>query len=146
MFTTHNCPLFGLEKKKILTDGVVTGWGKIDGRIVYVFSQDFTIFGGSLGDMFAQKICKVMDLAMKNGAPIIGLNDSGGARIQEGVVALGGYAEIFFRNVMASGVHPSDFRDHGPLRRRCRLLARPSPTSSSCASAPATCSSPALRW
>ena len=114
MFTTHNCPLFGLDKKKILTDGVITGWGKIDGRIVYVFAQDFTIFGGSLGDMFAQKICKVMDLAMKNGAPLIGLNDSGGARIQEGVVALGGYAEIFFRNVMASGYIPQISAIMGP--------------------------------
>ncbi len=114
MFTTHNCPLFGMEQKKILTDGVVTGWGKIDGRIVYVYSQDFTIFGGSLGDMFAQKICKVMDLAMKNGAPIVGLNDSGGARIQEGVVALGGYAEIFFRNVMASGYVPQISAIMGP--------------------------------
>lgn len=114
MFATHNCPLFGMDEKKILTDGVVTGWGKIDGRIVYVFSQDFTIFGGSLGEMFANKICKVMDLAMKNGAPLIGLNDSGGARIQEGVVALGGYAEIFFRNVMASGYIPQISAIVGP--------------------------------
>jgi acetyl-CoA carboxylase carboxyltransferase component len=114
MFATHNCPLFGLDKKKILTDGVITGWGKINGRIVYIFSQDFTIFGGSLGEVFADKICKVMDLAMKNGAPLIGLNDSGGARIQEGVVALGGYAEIFFRNVMASGYIPQISAIMGP--------------------------------
>jgi propionyl-CoA carboxylase beta chain len=114
MFATHNCPLFGMDKKKILTDGVITGWGQINGRTVYVFSQDFTIFGGSLGETFANKIVKVMDLAMKNGAPIIGLNDSGGARIQEGVVALGGYAEIFFRNVMASGYIPQISAIMGP--------------------------------
>src|SRR5207249_974771 len=88
-----------------------TGWGKIDGRLAYVFAQDFTVFGGSLSEAHAEKICKVMDLALKNGAPIIGLNDSGGARIQEGVVSLGGYAEIFLRNTLASGVVPSDRRD-----------------------------------
>jgi acetyl-CoA carboxylase carboxyltransferase component len=114
MFATHNCPLFGLDQKKILTDGVITGWGKVNGRTVYVFSQDFTIFGGSLGETFANNICKVMDLAIKNGAPLIGLNDSGGARIQEGVVALGGYAEIFFRNVMASGYIPQISAIMGP--------------------------------
>ena len=97
----HRCFDFGMDKKVIPGDGVVTGYGKIDGRLVYVFSQDFTVFGGSLGEMFALKITKVMDQALQNGAPLIGLNDSGGARIQEGVVSLGGYAEIFFRNVVA---------------------------------------------
>jgi len=114
MFVTHMCNDFGMEKKRILGDGVVTGYGKVDGRDVYVFSQDFTVFGGSLGEMFAQKITKVMDLAMKNGAPVVGINDSGGARIQEGVVSLGGYAEIFFRNVMASGVVPQISAIMGP--------------------------------
>src|SRR4030043_125825 len=105
-FVVHQCAEVGMADKKIPGDGVVTGYGTIDGRDVYVFSQDFTVFGGSLGEMFAQKITKVMDLAMKNGAPVIGLNDSGGARIQEGVVSLGGYAEIFVRNTLASGVVP----------------------------------------
>ncbi len=105
-FVTHNCSDFGMEDKKFLGDGVVTGHGTIDGRLVYLFAQDFTVFGGSLGEMHAAKICKVMDLAVQNGAPIIGLNDSGGARIQEGVVSLGGYAEIFYRNTKASGVVP----------------------------------------
>ncbi|NDD26882.1 MAG: acyl-CoA carboxylase subunit beta [Proteobacteria bacterium] len=106
MFVTHNCHDFDLADKKFYGDGVVTGHGRIEGRLVYVFAQDFTVFGGSLGEMFAAKICKVMDAAVKNGAPIIGLNDSGGARIQEGVVSLGGYAEIFWRNTRASGVVP----------------------------------------
>src|SRR6266508_5199650 len=105
-FVTHRATDFGLAEQKVLGDGVVTGWGRIDGRLVYAFSQDFTVFGGSLSETHGQKICKVMDLALKNGAPIIGLNDSGGARIQEGVVSLGAYAEIFLRNVMASGVIP----------------------------------------
>lgn len=105
-FVTHLCHDFDMENKKILGDGVITGFGKIDSRLVYIFSQDFTVFGGSLGEMYAQKICKVMDMAVKNGAPVIGLNDSGGARIQEGVVSLGGYAEIFYRNTRASGVVP----------------------------------------
>jgi propionyl-CoA carboxylase beta chain len=105
-FVTHRSTDFGLEQQKYLGDGVVTGWGRIDGRLVYVFSQDFTVFGGSLSETFAQKICKVMDLAMRNGAPVIGLNDSGGARIQEGVASLGGYADIFLRNTLASGVIP----------------------------------------
>jgi acetyl-CoA carboxylase carboxyltransferase component len=105
-FVTHRCYDFGMEKQRILGDGVVTGYGTIDGRLVYVYSQDFTVFGGSLSEAHAEKICKVMDLAMKNGAPVIGLNDSGGARIQEGVVSLGGYAEIFLRNTLASGVIP----------------------------------------
>src|SRR6188508_424028 len=105
-FVVHRSHDFGLEEQRIYGDGVVTGHGRIDGRLVYVFSQDFTVFGGSLSEAFAEKICKVMDLAMRNGAPVIGLNDSGGARIQEGVVSLGGYAEIFLRNVLASGVIP----------------------------------------
>ena len=103
---THRSSDFGLGEQRILGDGVVTGHGKIDGRLVFVFSQDFTVFGGSLSEAYAEKICKIMDLAMKVGAPVIGLNDSGGARIQEGVVSLGGYADIFLRNVLASGVIP----------------------------------------
>ena len=113
-FALHHCTDFGMEKKRILGDGVVTGYGRIDSRLVYVFSQDFTVFGGSLGWKYAEKVCKVMDMAMKNGAPLIGLNDSGGARIQEGVISLGGYAEIFFRNVMASGVIPQISAVMGP--------------------------------
>ena len=114
MFVTHRCTNFGMEKKEFLSDGVVTGYGTIDGRLVYVFSQDFTIFGGSLSESFAKKICKVMDQAMKVGAPVIGLNDSGGARIQEGVNSLAGYAEIFERNILASGVIPQISAIFGP--------------------------------
>lgn len=113
-FVTHRTVGFGLEKKKYLGDGVVTGYGTIHGRLVYVFSQDFTVFGGSLSEAHAEKICKIMDLALKNGAPIIGLNDSGGARIQEGVVSLGGYADIFLRNTLASGVVPQISAILGP--------------------------------
>ena len=105
-FAEHRSTNFGLDKQKIPGDSVVTGWGTIDGRLVYVYSQDFTVFGGSLSEVHAQKICKVMDMAMKTGAPIIGLNDSGGARIQEGVESLAGYADIFLRNTLASGVIP----------------------------------------
>ncbi|ACZ18528.1 carboxyl transferase [Thermanaerovibrio acidaminovorans DSM 6589] len=105
-FVEHRCSNFGLEKTKFLGDGVVTGYGTVDGRIVYVFSQDFTVMGGSLGEMHARKICKVLDLALQNGCPVIGINDSGGARIQEAVDALSGYGSIFFRNVKASGVVP----------------------------------------
>ncbi|HEX5466287.1 MAG TPA: acyl-CoA carboxylase subunit beta [Candidatus Limnocylindrales bacterium] len=105
-FVTHRAHDFGLDAERYLTDGVVTGHGRIDGRLVFVFSQDFTIFGGSLSEAHAEKICKIMDLALQVGAPIIGLNDSGGARIQEGVVSLGGYADIFLRNTLASGVVP----------------------------------------
>src|SRR5689334_1571245 len=105
-FVTHRATEFGLGDQRVLGDGVVTGHGTIEGRLVFVFSQDFTVFGGSLSEAYAEKICKIMDLAMKVGAPIIGLNDSGGARIQEGVVSLGGYADIFLRNVLASGVVP----------------------------------------
>lgn len=114
MFVTHRTTEFGLDKRKYLGDSVVTGWGTIDGRLVYVFSQDFTVFGGSLGEVHSEKICKVMDMAMKNGAPLIGLNDSGGARIQEGVVSLGSYADIFLRNTMASGVIPQISAVMGP--------------------------------
>ncbi|MEA3546353.1 MAG: acyl-CoA carboxylase subunit beta [Thermodesulfobacteriota bacterium] len=114
MFKIHRCHQFGMEKKKILGDGVVTGYGTVNGRIVYVFAHDFTVSGGSLSETFAEKICKVMDLAMKNGAPVIGLNDSGGARIQEGIESLAGYSDIFLRNVMASGVVPQISAIFGP--------------------------------
>jgi propionyl-CoA carboxylase beta chain len=113
-FVTHRSRDFGLDKQKYLGDGVVTGSGTIDGRLVFVFSQDFTVFGGSLSESHAEKICKVMDMAMKVGAPVIGLNDSGGARIQEGVVSLGGYADIFLRNTLASGVVPQISAIMGP--------------------------------
>lgn len=113
-FVMHRSKDFGLDKEYYLGDGVVTGYGKINGRLVYVFSQDFTVFGGSLSETHAEKIVKIMDLAMKNGAPIIGLNDSGGARIQEGVVSLGGYADIFYRNTLASGVIPQISAIMGP--------------------------------
>jgi len=111
---THRCRDFGMEEQTVPGDGFITGWGSIDGRLVYVFAQDFTVFGGSLSEANAQKICKVMDLALKNGAPIIGLNDSGGARIQEGVLSLGGYADIFLRNTLASGVIPQISAIMGP--------------------------------
>ena len=114
MFVTHRCTNFGLEKEKYLSDGVVTGYGTVEGRLVYVFSQDFTVFGGSLSETFAQKICTVMDQAMKVGAPVVGFNDSGGARIQEGVNSLAGYAEIFQRNILASGVVPQISAIFGP--------------------------------
>ena len=110
----HRSTAFGLDKERPLGDGVVTGWGRIDGRKVFVFSQDFTVFGGSLGEVFAEKICKIMDLAMATGAPVIGINDSGGARIQEGVVSLNGYGRIFDRNVQASGVIPQISVNMGP--------------------------------
>jgi len=114
MLVTHRSTNFGLEKTKFLSDGVVTGYGNINGRLVYVFSQDFTVLGGSLAEAHAEKICKIMDMAMKNGAPVIGLNDSGGARIQEGVVSLGGYADIFYKNTLASGVVPQLSAIMGP--------------------------------
>ena len=113
-FVTHRCSDFGMAEKRFLGDGVVTGHGTVDGRTVYVFSQDFTVFGGSLSGAYAEKICRLMDQAMKVGAPIVGLNDSGGARIQEGVVSLGGYAEIFLRNTLASGVVPQISAVMGP--------------------------------
>jgi propionyl-CoA carboxylase beta chain len=114
MYVEHNCTEFGMQDTKIMGDSVVTGSGTINGRLVYVYSQDFTVFGGSLSEVHAQKICKVMDNAMKVGAPVIGLNDSGGARIQEGVASLGGYAEVFQRNVLASGVVPQISLIMGP--------------------------------
>jgi len=113
-FVMHRAKDFGLDKEYYLGDGVVTGYGEINGRLVYVYSQDFTVFGGSLSETHAEKICKIMDMAMKNGAPMIGLNDSGGARIQEGVVSLGGYADIFYRNTLASGVIPQISAIMGP--------------------------------
>ncbi len=114
MFVTHRTTDFGMDRQKILGDGVITGYGSIHGRLVYVFAQDFTVFGGSLSETHAEKICKIMDMAMKVGAPLIGLNDSGGARIQEGVSSLGGYADIFYRNVRASGVIPQISAVMGP--------------------------------
>jgi propionyl-CoA carboxylase beta chain len=114
MLVQHRSRDFGLEKQKFLGDGVVTGYGRIDGRLVYVFSQDFTVLGGSLSEAYGAKICKIMDMALKNGAPVIGLNDSGGARIQEGVVSLGAYADIFLRNTLASGVVPQISAILGP--------------------------------
>jgi len=114
MLVTHRCTDFGMDQELYPGDGVVTGYGTIHGRLVYVFSQDFTVFGGSLSETHAEKICKIMDLAMENGAPVIGLNDSGGARIQEGVVSLGGYADIFYRNTRASGVIPQLSAIMGP--------------------------------
>src|SRR5690242_17273977 len=113
-FVTHRTTDFGLADQKVLGDGVVTGYGRIDGRLIYVFSQDFTVFGGSLSEAHAEKICKVMDLAVRNGAPVVGLSDSGGARIQEGVASLGGYADIFLRNTLASGVIPQISAILGP--------------------------------
>src|SRR3954469_13215502 len=113
-FVVHRSTDFGLENQKFYGDGVITGHGKIDGRLVYGFSQDFTVFGVGLSETFAEKIVKIMDLATRNGAPVIGLNDSGGARIQEGVVSLGGYAEIFLRNTLASGVVPQISAIMGP--------------------------------
>src|SRR5258705_114591 len=110
----HRCIDFGMAEQKVPGDGVVAGHGRIDGRLVYVFAQDFSVFGGSLSETNAAKICKIMDLAMKMGAPVIGLNDSGGARIQEGVVSLGGYADIFLRNTLASGVIPQISAVMGP--------------------------------
>ena len=114
MFKTHRCRDFGMDETTFPGDGVVTGFGTIDGRLVYVFAQDFTVLGGSLSETFAEKICKIMDLAMKNGAPVIGLNDSGGARIQEGIESLAGYSDIFLRNVMSSGVIPQISAIFGP--------------------------------
>ena len=114
MFKTHRCRDFGMDEQVFLGDGVVTGYGTVNGRVVYVFAQDFTVLGGSLSETFAEKICKIMDLAMKNGAPVVGLNDSGGARIQEGIESLAGYTDIFLRNVMASGVVPQISAIFGP--------------------------------
>ena len=115
MFVTHRTTDFNMQDQVYYGDGVVTGFGTVDGRLVYVYAQDFTVFGGALSETHAEKICKVMDHAVKVGAPIIGLNDSGGARIQEGVRSLGGYADIFYRNVQASGVVPQISAIMGPL-------------------------------
>ena len=123
MFAEHRCVDFGMAEQRVPGDGVVTGQGTINGRLVFVFSQDFTVFGGSLSEAHAEKICKIMDRAMQVGAPVIGINDSGGARIQEGVASLAGYAEVFVRNVHGQRRRPADQRDHGPLRRRGGLLA-----------------------
>ena len=128
----HQCRDFGMDEQRIPGDGVVTGHGLIEGRTVFVYAQDFTVFGGSLSGAYARKICKIMDLAMENGAPIVGLNDSGGARIQEGVVSLGGYADIFLRNTLASGVVPQISAIMGPCaggavracERRCAARVR----------------------
>ncbi len=114
MLVTHRATDFDLDKEKYLGDGVITGYGRVNGRLVYLFAQDFTVFGGSLSETHAKKICRIMDLAMENGAPVVGLNDSGGARIQEGVVSLGGYADIFYRNTRASGVIPQISAIMGP--------------------------------
>ena len=114
MLVTHRTTDFGMEKEIYFGDGVITGYGTINGRLVYVFAQDFTVFGGALSETHAEKICKVMDMALRNGAPMIGLNDSGGARIQEGVRSLGGYADIFYRNVQSSGVIPQISAIMGP--------------------------------
>src|ERR671929_1393767 len=113
-FKTHRCADFGMERQKILGDGVVTGYGLVEGRQVFVFAQDFTVFGGSLSGAYAEKICKIMDRALEVGCPVVGLNDSGGARIQEGVVSLAGYADIFLRNTLASGVVPQISAIMGP--------------------------------
>ncbi|HCK21879.1 MAG TPA: methylmalonyl-CoA carboxyltransferase, partial [Bacteroidetes bacterium] len=114
MLKLHRCTDFGMADQKYYGDGVVTGYGKVNGRLTYVFAQDFTVFGGSLSETHAEKICRIMDLAMQNGAPVIGLNDSGGARIQEGVNSLGGYADLFYRNTLASGVIPQISAITGP--------------------------------
>ena len=122
IFVTHRCVNFGMEKVEIPADGVVTGFGKVNGRPVFAFAQDFTSRAGSLGEMHSKKICKVMDLALKAGVPFVGFNDSGGARIQEGVDSLSAYGQIFYRNAIASGRHPPDFRHHGTHRRGRGLL------------------------
>ncbi len=139
-------PISAWPNQKVPGDGVVTGWGTINGRLVYVFSQDFTVLGGSLSETHAQKICKIMDMAMRNGAPVIGLNDSGGARIQEGVASLGGYADVFQPQCRSLGRHPADLGDHGPLRRRCGLFAGHDRFHLHGARTAPTCSSPARTW
>ena len=138
-FVEHRTVGLGMESKKFLGDSVVTGWGTIEGRWVYVYSQDFTVFGGSLGEVHAARICKIMDMAIKNGAPVIGLNDSGGARIQEGVVSLGGYADIFLRNTLASGVIPQ-ISAIMARAQAARSTALRSPISSSWSRIRRTCS------
>jgi acetyl-CoA carboxylase carboxyltransferase component len=143
-FAVHRTSAFGLDEKQFVGDGVVTGYGTIDGRQVCLFSQDFSVLGGSLGEVYAEKICKVMDLAIKIGCPMIGINDSGGARIQEGVVSLGGYAEIFWRNVQASGIIPQISLIAGPCAGGAVYSPR-SPTSSSWSTRSRRCSSPGPR-
>ena len=141
----HRTRDFGMEDQVYPGDGVITGYGTVNGRLVYVFAQDFTVFGGALSETHAEKICRIMDLAMKTGAPMVGLNDSGGARIQEGVRSLGGYADIFFRNVQSSGVIPQISAIMGP----CAGGAVYSPAMADLRSwwrAPAICSSPAPMW
>ena len=123
MFVEHRSHDFGIDEHRVPGDGVVTGYGTVNGRLVFVFSQDFTVFGGSLSEAHAEKICKIMDQAMNVGAPVIGLNDSGGARIQDGVASLAGYAEVFERNVLGLGRGAADLADHGPVRRRRGLFA-----------------------
>ena len=145
MFVRHRCTNFGQEKKSFMGDGVVTGYGTINGRLVYIFAQDSTVFGGSLSETMALKMCKVMDLAMKQGAPCIGLNDSGGARIQEGINALAGYSEIFQRNIDASGVVPQISAILGPCAGGA-VYSPPSPTSSSWPRESRSCSSLVLTW
>ena len=146
MFVEHRSTDFGMEKTKIPGDGVVTGWGTVNGRTVFLFAKDFTVFGGSLSETHAQKIIKVQDMAMKARAPIIGLFDAGGARIQEGVAALGGYGEVFKRNVHRLRRHPADLRHHGPVRGRRRLFAGDDRLHLHGEATRATCSSPAPTW
>jgi propionyl-CoA carboxylase beta chain len=146
MFVEHRCQRVRHGRAEDPGDGVVTGWGTINGRLVFVFSQDFTVFGGSLSEAHAEKICKIMDHAMKVGAPVIGLNDSGGARIQEGVASLGGYAEVFQRNVEASGVMPQISLIMGPCAGRRRLLAGDDRLHLHGEGQRRTCSSPAPTW
>ena len=141
MFVEHRCADFGMAEKRVPGDGVVTGYGTIDGRLVFVFSQDFTVFGGSLSEPHAEKICKVMDHAVRTGAPVIGLNDSGGARIQEGVASLGGYADIFLRNTAGLGGDPPDLASSWGRAQVEQSTLRRSRTSSTWCAAPApTCS------
>ena len=137
---THRCTDFGMDEQKIFGDGFVTGYGRIEGRLVFVFAQDFTVFGGSLSESNAAKIVKLMDTALRVGAPVIGLNDSGGARIQEGVMSLAGYADIFLRNTLASGVIPQISAIMGPCAGGA-VYSPLSPTSSSWSTTPRTCSS-----
>ena len=122
MFVTHRCTEFDMQKTKMSGDGVVTGWGTVNGRMVYVYSQDFTVFGGSLSETHAKKICKIMDMAMKNGAPMIGINDSGGARIQEGVASLGGYAGCLSDEHAGFRRHTANINDHGAVCGWCCLF------------------------
>ena len=139
---THRCHDFGMQEQKFYGDGFITGYGRIEGRLVFVFAQDFTVFGGSLSETNALKIVKIMDLAAKMGAPVIGLNDSGGARIQEGVMSLAGYADIFLRNTLVQRRRAADLRHHGTVRRRRCLLARHHRFHSDGRSRLPTCSSP----